>query len=79
MSRKPSEKTALATKVENLEKCMSRVELALYGADGTNGMAKDISDIKSSLRLWGQLKTFGLGIASTVLAGLIIALATNII
>jgi hypothetical protein len=60
-------------KVETLEKSIGRVELALYGADGTTGIAKDIADIKASLRLWGQLKTFGLGIATTVIAALIIA------
>jgi hypothetical protein len=81
MSKKPGDNptSVLAMKVESLEKCVGRVELALYGPDGTNGMARDIADIKSSLRLWGQLKTFGLGIASTVIAAIIIAKAAGII
>jgi len=56
---------------------MDKIEIALWGVDGRGGIVKDIGDIKASLRLWGQLKTFGLGIASTVIAALIIAVATG--
>jgi hypothetical protein len=76
-AREHNPTSALAVKVESLEKSMRRVELALYGEDGTGGMARDLADIKGSLRLWGQLKTFGLGIASTVIAALIIAVMTG--
>lgn len=77
MGKKDNPTSALAVKVESLEKSMGRVELALYGEDGTGGMAKDLTDIKASLRLWGQLKTFGLGIATTVIAAIIIAVMTG--
>ena len=78
-AREHNPTSALAMKVESLEKSVHRVELALYGEDGTGGMAKDLTDIKASLKLWGQLKTFGLGIASTVIAAIIIAVATGAI
>lgn len=68
---------ALAFKVEGLERSVHKIELALYGENGTTGMAKDVSDIKSSLRIWGQLKTFCLGIASTVIVAVIVAVMTG--
>lgn len=71
--------SALAAKVSMLEQNTRKIELALWGQDGRHGMVKDITDIKGSLRLWGQLKTFGLGIASTVVAALIIALAAGVL
>jgi hypothetical protein len=55
------------------------VKLALFGEDMRGGMVKDVADIKASLRLWSQLKTFGLGIAATVIAAIIIAVATGAI
>jgi hypothetical protein len=65
--------SGLSEKVASLERSTLRIERALWGEDMRGGMVRDVADIKASLRLWGQLKTFGLGIASTVIATLIIA------
>jgi len=80
MGKKPTVEnpySALSEKVASLERCTQKINLALWGEDGRGGMVKDVADIKTSLRLWGQLKTFGLGIASTVIATLIIAKMTG--
>lgn len=69
--------SALTEKVVSLERSTRKIELALWGEDGLGGMVSDMADIKGSLRLWGQLKTFGLGIASTIVAALVIAAMTG--
>jgi len=71
--------SALAEKVSSLERSTRKIELALWGSDGLHGMVKDMTDIKSSLRLWGQLKTFGLGIATTVVAGIVLAKMSGVL
>jgi len=78
-SRRDNPGSALSQKVASLERSTHKVELALWGEDGRGGMVRDMADIKSSLRLWGQLKTFGLGIASTVIAALIIAVMAGVL
>jgi len=60
-----------------LKEEVGMMKRALFGDDMRGGMVKDVADIKSSLRLWSQLKTFGLGIATTVIAALIIAALTH--
>jgi len=71
--------SVLAEKVSSLEQSTNQIRLALWGQDGLHGMVKDMTDIKSSLRLWGQLKTFGLGIASTIIAGVVIAKMSGVL
>lgn len=68
---------ATGVEIEGLKKSVGKVELALWGEDGCHGMVKDIMDIKASLRMASQVKSFALGIAATVIAGIVIAVVAG--
>ena len=57
---------------------LQRINLALWGAEGTTGIVKDIHDLKTQSRLIERLTTFAVGIISAVLTALILKVLAGV-
>ena len=51
---------------------LQRINLALWGAEGTGGIVKDIHDLKNQSRLIERVTTFAVGIVSAAVTALIL-------
>jgi len=64
----------ISTKIEFLDKNVNKINLALWGENGREGMVKDIQEIKSSLGATTSIiKSIGIPIIAAVISAVITA------